>query len=97
MRPRRGLTPSTWKEPRGHPQPRNLLRLLPGARCREVIAAARGIKDGHSFERMALPLEIPEVRRGDDVQIIGTLAKGFPDQHQAVGFGETAAASVACY
>src|ERR1022692_242656 len=53
-----------------------------------LIPSAGGIEDGHGFKRVTLPLEIPEVRRGDDVPIIGTFAEGFPHQHQPVRTGE---------
>ena len=76
------------KEAGRHAQPRHLFRLLSIARRREVIASAGGIEDGHGFKRVTLPLEIPKVRRGDDVPIIGTFAEGFPHQQQPVRTGE---------
>ena len=82
--PEKRLHAQHRKEAGGHAQSGDLLRLLLGSRRGKIVAAPGGIKDGHALERMALSLKVPEVRRGDDVPVVGPLAERFPHQHEAV-------------
>src|ERR1700719_3335155 len=68
-------------------QPRNLLRLLLRSCSGKVVAPASRVKDGHPLKRMALPFEVPKVRRGDDVVVAGA-GEGLPYQHKTVRFRE---------
>src|SRR5580698_9909828 len=70
------------KESRGHTQPRHLLRFLLISAGRKIVTASGRIENGHALKRLALLLEIPEVRRGDDVPVIAAFAEGFPYEDQ---------------
>ena len=82
--PEKRLGAKHLEEPRRDAQAGNLLRFLRIAAGRQIVPPAGGIENGHRLKRPGPLLEIPKVRRGDDVPIVRAFPEGLPDDRQAI-------------